>query len=84
MSEEPDSPFSRYATPASDEGEFEPGSRGRVLRNKLGIKSKREMDLIEMNALVVAQRYGWQYVTPDTCFSAKLSSFFRDILASVS
>ena len=29
------------------ETQFEPGSRGRVLRNLLGIKSKREMDQIE-------------------------------------
>lgn len=29
------------------EAQFEPGSRGRVLKNKLGIKSKREMDEIE-------------------------------------
>ena len=29
------------------EAQFEPGSRGRVLRNLLGIKSKREMDQIE-------------------------------------
>ena len=29
------------------EAQFEPGSRGRVLRNMLGIKSKREMDQVE-------------------------------------
>jgi len=29
------------------EAQFEPGSRGRALRNLLGIKSKREMDQIE-------------------------------------
>jgi len=29
------------------EAQFEPGSRGRLLRNLLGIKSKREMDQIE-------------------------------------
>ena len=29
------------------EAQFEPGSRGRVLKNLLGIKSKREMDQIE-------------------------------------
>jgi cell filamentation protein len=29
------------------EAQFEPGSRGRVLRNLLGIKSKREMDQVE-------------------------------------
>ncbi len=29
------------------EAQFEPGSRGRVLKNKLGIKSKRLMDKVE-------------------------------------
>ena len=29
------------------EAQFEPGSRGRVLKNLLGIKSKREMDQVE-------------------------------------
>jgi cell filamentation protein len=29
------------------EAQFEPGSRGRVLRNLLGIRSKREMDQVE-------------------------------------
>jgi len=29
------------------EAQYEPGSRGRVLRNLLGIKSKREMDQVE-------------------------------------
>ena len=29
------------------EAQFEQGSRGRVLRNLLGIKSKREMDQVE-------------------------------------
>lgn len=38
---------SRYDTSALIEAQFEPGSRGRVLKNKLGIKSKREVDKIE-------------------------------------
>jgi len=29
------------------EAQFEPGSHGRVLKNLLGIKSKREMDQVE-------------------------------------
>src|SRR3989304_3228204 len=37
----------RYDTSGLTEAQFEPGSRGRVLKNKLGIKSKREMDRIE-------------------------------------
>jgi cell filamentation protein len=37
----------RYDTSQLIEAQFEPGSRGRVLRNKLGIKSKRQMDKLE-------------------------------------
>ena len=37
----------RYDTSALIEAQFEPDSRRRVLRNKLGIKSKREMDKLE-------------------------------------
>jgi cell filamentation protein len=40
-------PFGRYDTSALEEAQFEPGSRGRVLKNLLGIKSKREMDKVE-------------------------------------
>ena len=37
----------RYDTADSDENQFEPGSRHRVLKNLLHITSKREMDLVE-------------------------------------
>jgi cell filamentation protein len=38
---------SHYDASGLIEAQFEPGSRGRVLRNLLGIKSKREMDQVE-------------------------------------
>jgi len=41
----------RYKISHLTEDQFEPGSRGRVLRNKLGITSKREMDIIEKKEL---------------------------------
>ena len=44
----------RYKTAHLIEGQFEPGSRGRVLKNKLGIKLKREMDEAESVALKTA------------------------------
>ncbi|MBI3582631.1 MAG: Fic family protein [Nitrospinae bacterium] len=44
----------RYDTSDLIEAQFEPGSRGRVLKNKLGIKLKREMDEAESVALAVA------------------------------
>ena len=42
----------RYDTSGLIEGQFEPGSRGRVLRNLLGINRKREMDKVEGRELV--------------------------------
>lgn len=47
-------PADRYATSSLPEAQFEPGSRGRVLRNRLGIKSKREMEETEAVALKIA------------------------------
>jgi cell filamentation protein len=44
----------RYAA-QGPEAEFEPGSRGRVLRNLLGIRSAREMARVESDALLLAQ-----------------------------
>ena len=47
---------SRYKTALGEEGEFESGSRGRVLKNLLAIKSKREMDRVEDDALFSAEK----------------------------
>ena len=40
----------RYSTGGSVEGEFEPGSSNRVLKNLLSIKQKREIDIVETSA----------------------------------
>jgi cell filamentation protein len=45
---------SRY-DPGGIEAEVEPGSRGRVLRNRLGITRVRDMGLAESQALLLAQ-----------------------------
>jgi cell filamentation protein len=45
----------RYVA-AGWETEFQPGSRGRVLRNLLGITRVREIEQVETQALVAAQR----------------------------
>jgi len=37
------------------QAEFEPGSRGRVLRNRLGITRVRDMNEAESQALLIAQ-----------------------------
>lgn len=46
----------RYDTSGLEEAQFEPGSRGRVLKNLQGIKTKREMDVVEAVALKRAVR----------------------------
>jgi cell filamentation protein len=42
----------RYDVSHLEEAQFEPGSRGRVLKNKPGIKSKRRMDILEKQELL--------------------------------
>ncbi len=49
----------RYDTAAFPEAQFEQGSRGRVLKNLLGIKRKREMDKAE----AVFRRCGSLYIS---------------------
>lgn len=44
----------RYRTSHLIENQFEPGSRGRVLKNLLHIKTKRELDKVETTALAQA------------------------------
>ncbi|MFA5354776.1 MAG: Fic family protein [Thermodesulfovibrionales bacterium] len=46
--------MSRYDTSSLPEAQFEPGSRGRVLRNRLGIRSKRVMNALERDEQVRA------------------------------
>lgn len=70
MNREPAS--SRYQPATGVEAESEPGSRGRVLRNKLGIQRKREMDRAEFEALTRAQMEFLGRVTTETRFTADL------------
>ena len=44
----------RYDATGLVEGQFEPGSRGRVLKNLAGIKSRRKMNEVESQAYVHA------------------------------
>lgn len=55
--------MSRYRTATGPEAEYEPGSRCRVLRNLLGIKSKSAMDQAEAVALESVQK---RYFLGDT------------------
>lgn len=56
---------------AGPEAEFEPGSRGRVLRNLLGIVRARDMAEAESQALEIAQEAALERYGPDHRFSAK-------------
>lgn len=55
---------------AGPEAEFEPGSRGRVLRNLLGITRVRDMNGAETEALVHAQRQALEHFSRDHGFTA--------------
>lgn len=52
------------------EAEFEPGSRGRVLRNLLGITRVRDMNEAESQALVLAQEAALDRFGPEHRFTA--------------
>lgn len=53
------------------EAEFEPGSRGRVLRNLLGIARARDMEEAESQALEIAQETAVRRYGPDHRFTGK-------------
>jgi cell filamentation protein len=52
------------------EAEYEPGSRGRVLRNKLGIVRLREMQRAESEALLAAQEWALTRFSAEHRFTA--------------
>lgn len=55
---------------AGPEAEFQPGSRGRVLRNRLGITSVRELERIESEALLATTQQIIDETTVDQPFTA--------------
>ena len=63
---------SRYRPLRGAEGEAQPGSRGRVPRNLLGLTTKRELDRAEAAALALAQETLYARLTPDTQLTALL------------
>lgn len=60
----------RYDTGQLTEAQFEAGSRGRVLKNLLGIHSKRQMDSLEALSLSAATDWAIQHVTADQRITA--------------
>ncbi len=61
-----------YQPPEGAEAEAEPGSRGRVLRNNVGIGRKRGMDKVEYEAPLRAQEAALEELTPRTRFTTRL------------
>lgn len=61
----------RYRTSHLIEDQFEPGSRGRVLKNLLHITRKREMDVLEAELYALVQPKLMGMFTKDHCFTAK-------------
>lgn len=62
---------SRYDTSGLTEAQFESGSRGRVLKNLLGITSKREMDSIEATRLADVTDWAIRHFEVDHRFTAE-------------
>lgn len=60
----------RYDINHLTEAQFEPGSRGRVLKNLLGIRSKRAMDEMEATKLADATDWAIRHVTADQRITA--------------
>lgn len=61
--------ITRYE-PTGVQAEFEPGSRGRVLRNLLGITRVSDIKLVESQALLLAQRRAVETYSEDHRFTA--------------
>lgn len=54
-----------------DEGEYEPGSRGKTLKNLLHLKTKREIDKAEWQALQSVQELLLDKYSKQHCFTVK-------------
>lgn len=66
------------------EGEWQPGSGKRVLRNLQNIRLKAEMDRVEAAALVAAEERYLEIITNETVFTAELiCRMHRDWLGEI-
>ena len=77
---------SRYTAATGPEAEYEPGSRNRVLRNRMGVTSKSVMDALEAESLAEVQtRYFLgEIVTEETRFTINLiQQMHRDWLGDI-
>ena len=74
----------RYITAKGPEAKYESGTGGLVLRNLKGIRSKREMDQAEIDALVRAQERYLEQIGPETVITAEMvCRMHRDWLGEI-
>ncbi len=64
--------ISRYREPSGPQAATQPGSHGRVLVNRLGLTSKRALDLAEAQALARVQETYYARLTAETRFTVAL------------
>ena len=76
--------MSRYRVASGSEGELEPDADVGVLRNRLHLKTVKEIDQAEFDLLLQAQRSWWSKVTLDMPFTAALiCEMHRDWLGTM-
>lgn len=76
--------ISRYREASGPQAATQPGSRGRVLLNRLGLTSKRALDLAEAQALARVQETYYARLTAETRFTAALiRQMHQDWLGSI-
>ena len=76
--------MSRYRVASGSEGELEPDADAGVLRNRLHLKTVKEIDQAEFDLLLQAQRSWWSKVTLDMPFTAALiCEMHRDWLGTM-
>lgn len=68
---------------AGAEAQFQPGSRGRVLRNSLGIVRVSDMNRAEFQALELAQEAAIELYGPENRFTPAADSEIARLLAQV-
>lgn len=76
--------ISRYDLPGGAETQTEPGSHGRVLRNRMSLTRKQDVDRAEYEALIRAQEAALREVTAETRFTAeRLRQMHREWLGEI-
>ncbi len=76
--------ISRYREPSGPQAATQPSSHGRVLVNRLGLTSKRAVDLAEAQVLARAQETYYTRLTANSRFTATfICQIHRDWLSGI-